>query len=142
MPVAGATVLLTITVLASGCSLDSAPGQHHAAGGASEAAVAPERSSSVDEVLQKTPPDGWARVIVQLRIPEGPDATRVARIESAQRALLGELAGAPHKVLRSYSVTPALALEASRQALLILRNSPHVLRVDTDELAAPSKTPG
>jgi hypothetical protein len=38
-------------------------------------------------------------------------------------------------------VTPAVALEASHPALQILRDSPHVSRVDEDALAKPFSKP-
>jgi hypothetical protein len=97
--------------------------------------------STIDELLRRTQPDGSVRVIVQLKIAPGPDGTLEQRIRSAQQALLAELAGAPHRVLREYAYTPALALEASHQALQVLQKSAHVLRVDEDEMLKPLEKP-
>jgi hypothetical protein len=99
-------------------------------------------NSQIEELLRKTRPNGSARVIVQLKVAPGPDATLEQRIKSAQQALLAELADAPHQVLRTYDFTPAIALEASHQALEVLRGSPHVLRVEEDAVAKPSSKPG
>ena len=68
---------------------------------------AAQRESQMKDLLRKAQSEQFIRVIVQLRIPEGMDATREQRIKSTQQALLGELSSAPHKVLRAYSVTPA-----------------------------------
>ena len=54
---------------------------------------------------------------------------------------VAELARVPHTVLRTYVVTPAVALEASHPALQILRDSPHVSRIDEDALAKPFSKP-
>lgn len=96
-----------------------------------------QRESQIEDLLRKAQSGQFIRVIVRLRIPEGMDATREERIKSAQQALLAELSSAPHRILRAYSVTPALALEVSREALLVLRDSPHVLRVDEDAVLKP-----
>jgi hypothetical protein len=101
-----------------------------------------QENSQIEELLRGTPPGESVRVIVQLRIPPGPDADREQRIKSAQEALLAELARVPHKIIRSYSSTPAMALEASRQALEVLRDSPQVLSVHEDQMLKPLNKPG
>jgi hypothetical protein len=137
MHISDAILLVMMTAVATGCSANDSKQKQNTTG-TPEATVS-QQHSSLDELLRKTPSDGSVRVIVQLNVSPGPDATREARIKSAQQALLDELAGVAHKVLRTYSVTPAIALEASRQALVILRDSPHVSRVDEDALAKPFK---
>jgi hypothetical protein len=107
---------------------------------ASEPRAAKE-NGQIEELLRRTRTGGSVRVIVQLRIPSGPDETREQRVQSARQALLAELARVPHAVLRTYVVTPAVALEASHPALQILRDSPHVSRVDEDALAKPFSKP-
>jgi hypothetical protein len=128
-----------MTIVVAGCAGSRSNQAIDRPGSGNQPALSEQQRSSVDELLRKTPADASARVIVQLRIPGGPDASREQRIKAAQQALLDELAGVPHKVLRTYSVTPALALEASRGALAVLRDSPHVSRVDEDALAKPFK---
>jgi hypothetical protein len=139
------TLLTIIVAITAGCSADNAaPRNDRKTTGREVSASQPgaiQEHSQIDELLRKTQPNGSARVIVLLRIPPGPDATREQRIKSVQQALLAELARVPHQVLRTYTVTPAVALEASHQALQVLRDSPRVLRVEEDALAKPSDKP-
>ncbi len=90
-----------------------------------------------DEIVAKAQLHGSVRVIVQLRIAAGSDDSRERRIIAAQQALLEELAGVAHRVVRSFSAAPTLALEASGEALQVLNRSVHVLQVAGDGLAAP-----
>ncbi len=102
-----------------------------AAGGVQENIVS-------DEILAKARRNGSVRVIVQLRIAAGSDDTREQRIDAAQQGLLRELAAVAHRVVRSFTAVPMIALEASSDALHVLNRSSHVLRVDDDGLAAPT----
>jgi hypothetical protein len=141
------SVLLTIMVLCAGaCATDMSAPRYGSNTVESEISAAEagraQEHSLIDELLRRTRPNGSVRVIVQLRVPPGPDEAREQRVRFAQQDLLAELAPVPHKVLRTYTVTPAVALEASHQALQVLRASPNVLRVDEDELAKPFNTPG
>jgi hypothetical protein len=97
---------------------------------------APRKPVSED-IFAKARLNGSVRVIVQLRIPVGPDETREQRIHAAQQGLLKELVATAHRVVRSFTSFPAIALEASHDALQVLNLSFHVLRVDEDELAGP-----
>ena len=101
------------------------------------AALAPENAQAIEELLRRTKSSGTVRVIVGLRISPGSEETLERRIHAAQQALLAELAHTPHKILRLYASIPAAALEATHEALLVLRVSPHVLRVDEDAVAKP-----
>jgi hypothetical protein len=136
---------MVIAVSAAGCSANMTARRDNSNSAEREASAAEagrvQEHSQIEELLRRTRPNGSVRVIVQLRVPAGPDETREQRIRSVQQALLAELAPAPHKILRTYAVTPAVALEASHQALQVLRASPHVLRIDEDELAKPFNTP-
>lgn len=80
---------------------------------------------------------GSVRVIVQLQISPGPEETRERSIHAAQEGLLKDLTLSDYRVVRRYTSIPAIALEASHDALVVLNRSTHVLRVDQDELAAP-----
>jgi hypothetical protein len=101
-------------------------------------ANAAERMNSIsNEIVTKARLHGSVRVIVQLRIAAGSDDSREQRIIATQQALLGELAGVAHRVVRSFTAAPVLALEASDDALQVLNRSVHVLQVDGDGLAAP-----
>ena len=102
---------------------------------AGEAGLAPRIATVIEELLRRTKSNGPVRVIVQLRISPGPDETREQRIQTTQQSLLAELAHVPHRILRVYTSIPAAALEASHEALQVLSVSPHVLRVEADELA-------
>ncbi len=106
------------------------------------AAGAPVQKNLVsDELVAKARLHGSVRIIVQLRIAAGSDDSREQRIEAAQQALLGELAAVAHRVVRSFTAVPMIALEASYDALLVLNRSSHVLRVDDDGLASPLSAP-
>lgn len=90
-----------------------------------------------DDLFAKARLHGSVRVIVQFRIAPGRDDAREKSIEIARRALLDELAPVAHRVVRSFTAMPAVVLEASLDALQILKKSSRVLRVDEDELVAP-----
>lgn len=101
-------------------------------------ALAVEEPAVSDELFAKARLHGSVRVIVQLRSAAVDDDGREKSIEIARRALLDELAPVAHRVVRNFTAPPAIVLEASLEALQILRKSSHVLRVDEDGLAAPS----
>ena len=112
-----------------------------------EQAISPQKISTATDSAQKNPVsdyllakarlNGSIRVIVQLRIPVGPEQSLEKRIHAAQQGLLKELAPTAHRVVRSFTSIPAIALEASHDALAVLNLSVHVLRVDEDELSSP-----
>jgi hypothetical protein len=70
---------------------------------------------------------GRVHVIVTLRVA---DDASVATVDSTKRAVLAEVAGTPHRVVRDLARLPQLVLEASEETLRVLAGSPHVLRVD------------
>jgi hypothetical protein len=98
-----------------------------------------QMNSISEEVVAKARLHGSVRVIVQLRIADGTDDSREQRIIAAQQALLGELASVAHRVARSFTAVPMLALDVSYDALQVLARSAHVSLVDGDGLAAPMK---
>jgi hypothetical protein len=127
-------VLLVLLVVTGSCSARSAATDRVFSPADSDV---PRHSSQIDDRLRNTKANEFIRVIVQLRLPTGTEATREQRIKSVQDSLLAELSSAPHKLLRAYSVTPALALEVSPQALSLLRHSPYVLSIEEDTLSRP-----
>ncbi|MFM7734544.1 MAG: hypothetical protein ACKPBU_00985 [Alphaproteobacteria bacterium] len=81
-----------------------------------------------------SPTPAWSRVIVTLRVdPATPDG-----IPAVRDRLLAGLPADGHRVLRVYSVVPAVALEVSPAVLESLRSSPLVANVKADSLEAPS----
>lgn len=94
-----------------------------------------------EDLFVKARHRGMVRVIVQLRIASGSEETREQRIHSTQQGVLRDLAPVAHRLLRSYTAIPVIAIEASYDALRILDRSIHVLRVDEDGVAAPSIKP-
>jgi hypothetical protein len=90
-----------------------------------------------EDLFTKARLNGSVRVIVQLQISPGPEETREQRIHAAQEGLLKDLIFSDYQVVRRFTSIPAIALEASHDALLVLNRSIHVLRVDEDELAVP-----
>jgi len=86
------------------------------------------------ELLAKARERGTVRVLVQFRAPEGTGETE---IEAVKRAVLAELVGTRHRVVRELRGLPVMALEASEAALRALSASPHVLRIEEDRLQRP-----
>ena len=86
-------------------------------------------------VVEAARQSGRVRVIVQLVQPAG------ITIAAAQDAVLAELAGTAHRVLQRYLTSPALALEAGEDALLVLDRSAHVRSVAGDFELRPT-SPG
>ena len=122
--------IVSLALICELCVKLPAPGVAHAA--------AAERMNSIsDEIAAKARLHGSVRVIVQLRIAAGSDDSREQRILGAQQALLGELAGVAHRVVRSFTAAPLITLEASSDALQVLNRSVHVLQVVGDGPAAP-----
>jgi hypothetical protein len=97
----------------------------------------PPKNPVSEGILAKARLNGSVRVIVQLQISPGPEETREQRIHAAQEGLLKDLIVSDYQVVRRFTSIPAIALEASHDALLILNRSIHVVRVDEDELAVP-----
>ena len=103
-----------------------------------------------DALRQKASAEGAVRVIVQLRasaLPEGElsgaeaVASQRRAIASAQSAVLTELAGTSHRVIRTFESIPFLALEVSPGALQALERSALVVGMEEDRLDSPQRTP-
>jgi hypothetical protein len=101
------------------------------AGGAAAAFPMPPLAP---ELLAKAREHGTVRVLVQLRTPEGAGETE---IEDVKRAVLSELVGTGHRVVRELRGLPLMALETSEDALRALSASSHVLRIEEDRLQRP-----
>ena len=86
------------------------------------------------DLLQRARRDGEVKVIVHLRVD--PNASEQT-IAATKAALLAEIAKTDHKVVRTLSGLPLLALDASYATLMILNSSARVLRVEEDTLARP-----
>ena len=98
-------------------------------------AVAPDPRAMVsDELLAQAREHGSVQVIVTLRVPQGASAEA---IEAAKRAVLADIAGHPHRVVRHLGRLPQLVVEASEAALRALAASPHVERVDPSVPSPP-----
>jgi hypothetical protein len=123
-------------------SVSKANFNHRRSSSFTTAAAGVQENIVSDEILARARLNGAVRVIVQLRIPAGPDETRDQRIDAARQGLLRELVPVAYRVVRSYTAISALALESSHAALQVLNPSFHVLRADEDELAAPFIKPG
>lgn len=95
-----------------------------------------------EDLYAKARVNGVVRIIVQLRIPPGPEESRGDRILAVQQKLLAGLPPQTYQVVRIYTAIPAIVLEASEEALKILDQSMHILQVDEDSRAAPSIKPG
>ncbi len=117
-------------------------GSAHAAVGAVPAAA-----------LERARSEGSARVVVQLatqpakgRSQAGPASGQAAQaaqerrqgIATAQSAVISELAGTDHRVLRRFEGLPFLALAADEAALAALEASDAVVAVQLDRLARPA----
>jgi hypothetical protein len=78
-------------------------------------------------VQEKIHASGTLRVMVSLDV-ERPNDLRIKkdkewyyeRIKAAQEALLAELTGTPHRVVRQFEIVPAMSLEIGKEALEIL----------------------
>lgn len=101
-------------------------------------------------LVDRTAREGTVRIIVQLHVAAKPEgelksaeamAAQRQAIAAAQSALMVELVGTGHRVIRTYETIPFLALEASSDALRILEASPLVVGVEEDHLELPLSTP-
>jgi hypothetical protein len=100
-----------------------------------------EGSSPVSpDLLARAGAEGSVRVIVSLRLAPGvaPDAEAIRR---ASGALLQEIAGTRHQVVRTYETVPLVALDASVETLRALAASPRVLAVEPDAVVRPQGAP-
>jgi hypothetical protein len=88
------------------------------------------------ELVERASAEGTVRVIVGFRLPPGATADAAA-IATAREAVLRQVAGTRHRVLRAYETIPFVALEASPEALRALAASPDVSSVQEDALARP-----
>src|SRR6266852_683819 len=107
--------------------------------------------SMVDQrVRDRIVRQGHARVLVELRLPQGrhlaegalpsPSAVVAQRsdIAASGAQLLSRLAGTRHRLARSYQTVPLLALDVGPDALAQLEASGHLVsRVMPDTLRAP-----
>jgi hypothetical protein len=94
---------------------------------------APKKESKIHpEVRRKAQEDGVGRVLISLNMPfERVDSKlglaeqqkQRAQIASAQNALLQQLAGTKHKVVRKFEDIPVLGLEIESKAIPILESS-------------------
>jgi hypothetical protein len=100
-------------------------------------AVAATAGPSADvvppELLEKARARGSVRVIVEVKLTEAADEAP----EQVKRALLAELAGTRHRLIRALPGLSAIAIEASPEALRALAASPRVDRVTEDRLRPP-----
>src|SRR5688572_25701706 len=104
-------------------------------GEAGAGAAAP--SAAVEpELLTEARARGFARSIVELRVPA--DAGEAA-IEVVKRRLLTRLVGTRHQVLRDLPGFPLLVLDASEATLHELAASPDVRRVTQEAIDRPQR---
>ena len=89
-------------------------------------------SARADPVPEPTP--AWRRVIVMLRI----ESSESGSIRAARDRLLAGLPADGHRLLRTYTVVPAIAVEVSPAVLEALRSSPLVAHVKPDSPEAPA----
>lgn len=93
------------------------------------------------DLLRKARDQGSVRVIVQLRVGVPGEAPRREDIAAAEQALLLEIAGTPHRVMRLYTTIPLMALEVSEEALKVLAGSSRILSIQEDTLSSPQGRP-
>jgi subtilisin family serine protease len=100
-----------------------------------------------DGLYQKAHGKGLVRVIVQLRATARPEGQlESAHAVTAQRqhlaahraALLAELAGRRHRLLRAFETIPFVALEVAPETLAALEASPNVVAVEEDRAESAS----
>src|SRR6187397_12234 len=137
------TVLLSIGLLAS----VQGQGQSPARGGANNAANAANGKAAVSQsVRNRIASAGSARVLVELRIPGGPQPEAKLAKSGGQNAVQGQrrninavraqaLARIPapqRREIRHYDTLPLVALEIGPAALATLESSPDVVRIMPD----------
>jgi hypothetical protein len=101
----------------------------------------PSEGSPVSpDLLARATAEGSVRVIVSLRLAPGaaPDAETIRRESDA---LLQEIAGTRHQVVRTYETVPLVALDASVETLRALAASARVLAVEPDAVVRPQGAP-
>lgn len=126
---------------------------------ATPAAVQPQpaalRAAEFSRLRKVAAPTGSVRVLVQVRVPQyeqlRAESVRAKRrdlaartdgrlsqaIQTAAQAELALLAGTPHRIHRTYSSIPYVAMTVSPRALEVLEKSPNVLGIEEDKLARP-----
>ena len=101
-------------------------------------------------LVDRAAQEGTVRVLVQLQVVAKPEgelasaeavATQRQAIAGAQSALMAELVGTRHRLIRTYETIPFLALDVSSDALRILEASPLVVGIEEDRLESPLSTP-
>lgn len=111
-------------------------------------------SPVVDSDIRQAVAAGFARVLVEVRVPQGmtpegelprPEAVAAQRgaIAAAQGDILSRLPRTHFTLVRQYETVPYLALEIDGDALTALeRMGDVVARVLSDRAAAPAARPG
>ena len=109
------------------------------------ARAASDATPVIDPEVRTATAQGRARVLVELRLPDGapprPAARRRRSAPSppAQQAVLARLATTPHRLVHRYTTVPLLSLEIGPDALRALEAMGDlVARVRADRLRAPS----
>ena len=98
----------------------------------------------IDPEVRSATAQGRARVLVELRLPEGAPASggtaaQERAIAAAQQTVLARITSTPHRVLHRYATVPLLLLEVGPDALRALEAMGDVVaRVRADRLRAPS----
>ncbi len=101
------------------------------------AAAAAESKDKIDPgVREKIQASGSLRVMVELNVPNKtgkltPEEKQLQleKIRAAEAAVLADLAGTPHRVVRKFDFVPSMSLEVGIVALDILERSSLVVRV-------------
>lgn len=88
------------------------------------------------ELFKEARARGFARSIVELRVPENAGETA---IEEVKRRLLTGIVGTRHRVLRDLPGFPMLVLDASEATLHELAASPDVRRVTGEAIDRPQR---
>ncbi len=102
------------------------------------AAAAETPTGSLAELIAKASREGTVRVIVEVR-PEGGGPPTPETIGAAQDAVLGELTGTDHRLLRRFTTIPFLGLAVSAEALRRLAASPRVAGIHEDVILRPQE---
>lgn len=94
-------------------------------------------------VREKIQASGTLRVTVHLNVKKPqklqPEEKQLhlEKIRAAQEALLAELAGTPHRVVRKFEIVPTMSLEVGKEALDILERSSLVMKVQEPRQLSP-----
>ena len=106
--------------------------------------AAPDATPVIDPEVRTATAQGRARVLVELRLPDGAPSAGGApaqerTIATLQQAVLTRLSAAPHQLVHRYTSVPLLSLEIGAAALRALEGMGDlVARVRADRLRAPS----